>query len=89
MMRRRHRLLRSCDYDVKQRSGEKTRLFKCLYWDFLVRNQNKLRSIGRLAMPYRTLARMSEERRDDIRRDATKFLEGVEPARAGRARAEA
>ena len=85
-MRRRHRLLRSCDYDVKQRSGEKACRFNCLYWDFLVRNQNKT---GRLAMRYRTLARMSEERRDDIRRDATKFLDDVEPARVGRARAEA
>ncbi|MFX4978896.1 hypothetical protein ABTC37_19695, partial [Acinetobacter baumannii] len=40
--------------------------FNRLYWDFLLRNADRLRGNPRLAMPYRTLAGMAA-RHDAIR----------------------
>ena len=48
-----------CAYDVKDRLGERACPFNALYWDFLVRNAAKLSTNPRMAMPYRSLARMS------------------------------
>jgi deoxyribodipyrimidine photolyase-related protein len=45
-----------------------------LYWDFLARNEERLKGNPRLAMPYRTLARMDAERRAAISADARRFL---------------
>ena len=52
-----------CAYDVKDRLGEKACPFNALYWDFLDRNAERLRQNPRLAMPYRSLERMSAEDR--------------------------
>ena len=48
-----------CAYDVKDRLGERACPFNSLYWDFLARNAEKLERNPRMAMPYRTLARMA------------------------------
>lgn len=42
----------SCRFDPKQRVGDKACPFNSLYWDFLARNEEKLRSNSRLAQPY-------------------------------------
>ena len=49
-----------CAYDVRERIGEKACPFNALYWDFLDRNEGVLGSNIRLAMPFKTLARMPE-----------------------------
>ncbi len=49
----------SCAYDVKDRLGEDACPFNALYWDFLIRNQDKLAANPRMAMPYRTVSRMA------------------------------
>jgi deoxyribodipyrimidine photolyase-related protein len=54
---------RNCRYDVGKRIGEDACPFNALYWDFLARHRNKLGSNRRLAMPYRTWDRQSEESR--------------------------
>jgi deoxyribodipyrimidine photolyase-related protein len=63
-----------CRYDVSAKGGEGACPFNPLYWDFLMRNEERLARNPRLAMPYRTLARMSPARRAEIRADAARFL---------------
>lgn len=67
-----------CAYDVKLKAGAKACPFNYLYWDFLARNRERLAGNPRLAPMYRTLERMSEERRAEIARDAHAFLEALQ-----------
>lgn len=71
---------RHCRYDVRQRQGKDACPFNYLYWDFMYRNRKKIGRNQRLSMVYRTLERMAPERLQAIRRDASDFLEGLEPA---------
>ena len=65
-----------CAYDVKEKSGPSACPFNLLYWHFLIENQPMLSTNPRMAMPYRTLAKMSDDRRAQITREANAFLEG-------------
>lgn len=62
-----------CRYDVKQRIGDDACPFNALYWDFLSRHDKLLGANVRLAMPYKTLGRMSEKERSDITEQAEKW----------------
>ncbi|TQN60512.1 cryptochrome/photolyase family protein [Agrobacterium tumefaciens] len=64
----------TCRYDPKQRTGKHACPLNALYWDFLARNQAKLKSNRRLAQPYATWAKMDDETRRDIRKQAESFL---------------
>ncbi|WP_333674560.1 (6-4)DNA photolyase [Agrobacterium tumefaciens] len=64
----------SCRYDPKERLGDKACPFNALYWDFLARNRERLKSNHRLAQPYATWYRMSEDVRHVIRAKAALFL---------------
>jgi len=55
-----------CAYDVKDRLGDKACPFNALYWDFLDRNSDRLEGNIRLAMPYKSLGRMSDGDRKAI-----------------------
>ncbi len=68
---------KGCAYDVKTKLGEKACPFNYLYWYFLIRNEEKLAGNPRMAIPYRTLGRMSAERRRRIMKDAETFLSGL------------
>jgi deoxyribodipyrimidine photolyase-related protein len=65
---------RKCVYDPKVNEGPAACPFNFLYWRFLSDNQSALASNPRMALPYRTLARLSESRRRAIRRDSNRFL---------------
>ncbi len=67
-----------CDYDVKQKSGSRACPFNYLYWAFLIRHEHRLSGNPRLAMPYRTLAGWTQERRESISREADTFLDHLE-----------
>jgi deoxyribodipyrimidine photolyase-related protein len=67
-----------CGYDPKIKAGPKACPFNPLYWNFLIANLARLSGNPRLAMPYRTLAAMPPERRAEIVRDASAFLDGLE-----------
>ena len=67
-----------CRYDVRQKAGPDACPFNYLYWDFLMRNRNTLGDNTRLAMVYKTLDRMTDGRRAEIRRDATVFLDRLD-----------
>jgi len=66
-----------CAYDVKDRLGDKACPFNALYWDFLDRNSERLEKNLRLAMPYKTLSRMSDGDRAAIRAKASKTREAL------------
>ncbi|WP_421697346.1 cryptochrome/photolyase family protein [Ancylobacter sp.] len=63
-----------CTFDPAIKRGPGACPFNYLYWNFLIENENTLSSNPRLAMPYRTLARMPAEQRAEIVADATAFL---------------
>ena len=66
---------RSCVYDVRKKTGEGACPFNYLYWDFLMRNEERLRGNPRMGMPYRNLERKSEDERRTIRADARAFID--------------
>jgi deoxyribodipyrimidine photolyase-related protein len=59
-----------CRYDVKDRLGEDACPFNALYWDFLIRNEERLARNPRMSMPYRTVARMTQEERAAVQAKA-------------------
>ena len=65
---------KSCQYKVKQKNGKEACPFNYLYWDFLDRNRHFLEGNPRLGMPYRTLNRMTDEKREAIRNDSDRFF---------------
>ncbi|MFY0309797.1 cryptochrome/photolyase family protein [Leisingera sp. D0M16] len=64
-----------CRYSVTQKTGEDACPFNPLYWDFLVRNQDKLRDNPRLKRAYSTWDRMSEPRQEEYLDSAKKVLD--------------
>jgi deoxyribodipyrimidine photolyase-related protein len=74
---------RGCRYDVKKRVGEDACPFNALYWDFLDRNEKKLRGNRRLWQPYATWDRFGEETKAEVRAQARRFLDALEPAAPG------
>ncbi|MFY0660370.1 MAG: cryptochrome/photolyase family protein [Shimia sp.] len=67
----------TCRYDVKQKTGPDACPFNPLYWDFLIRNEDKLRGNPRLGHAYRTWDRMSEEKQHAYRSSAAAVLDGL------------
>ena len=65
---------KGCHYKVKEKTGDAACPFNYLYWDFLLRHEEKLRGNPRLGMIYRTADKMSDEKRDAIRSSSEKFL---------------
>jgi deoxyribodipyrimidine photolyase-related protein len=63
-----------CRFKPEVKLGPKACPFNYLYWDFLIRNEGKLKSNPRMAMPYRTLAKMDSARKAEITREAARFL---------------
>ncbi|MCX7349704.1 MAG: cryptochrome/photolyase family protein [Alphaproteobacteria bacterium] len=66
-----------CRFKPEVKLGPKACPFNYLYWDFLIRNEAKLKSNPRMAMPYRTLAAMAPDRVAQISAESTKFLDGL------------
>jgi deoxyribodipyrimidine photolyase-related protein len=64
-----------CRYDVKQRVGPKACPFNALYWEFIARNEGKLRKNPRMAMPYKNWERMTDADKTALRSHAQQFLE--------------
>ena len=67
-----------CSYDPAVKTGKKACPFNILYWDFLIRNEQRLTSNPRMAMPYRTLAKMEAGRKAQITREAYMFLDSLD-----------
>jgi deoxyribodipyrimidine photolyase-related protein len=63
-----------CHYNVKDKNGENACPFNYLYWYFLDKNRNRLSHNQRLAMPYRTLSKMTKDKIKMVWKDANAFL---------------
>ena len=72
----------TCRYDPKQRTGPKACPFNALYWDFLIRNRDRLSDNHRLAQPYATWGRIAGKDQRAIRAQAEAFLEKLDAAPA-------
>ena len=68
----------SCSYKVSAKNGPKACPFNYLYWDFMQRNSDKLRNNPRLGFVYKTLERMTEEKRVASRADSARFFKALE-----------
>jgi len=62
-----------CSYDRKDRLGENACPFNYLYWDFLDRHQDKLKSQGRMNLALAQLKKIPEHEIQKIRENAQKF----------------
>lgn len=68
----------NCAYDPKIKLGEKACPFNYLYWNFLMENEDKLKSNPRMAMPFRNLERMPSELRNQIKNQSLLFFLNLE-----------
>jgi deoxyribodipyrimidine photolyase-related protein len=75
-----------CRYDVKKRVGENACPFNALYWDFLARNEPRLRRNRRLWQAYASWDRFEPATQAAIRQQAERFLSSLVPAAPGWAR---
>ena len=71
---------KNCRYKVTKKNGPEACPFNYLYWDFLIRNDQKLRNNPRLSMVYRTLDKMNDEKVLAIRDDAKRFFKELDDA---------
>ena len=62
-----------------KKNGEQACPFNYLYWDFLIRNRDKLGGNARMGMMYRSLDRMAPEKVEMIRADSARFLAETVP----------
>lgn len=68
---------KGCRYDVKQKTGDDACPFNALYWDFLIRNRDKLDGNARLGQIYRNWERMDKDKQEDYLKSAKKFLKSL------------
>lgn len=64
---------KGCSYNVSVKNGPTACPFNYLYWDFFIRNQDKLRGNPRLNHTYATLAKMDPVKQAAISDDVTRF----------------
>jgi deoxyribodipyrimidine photolyase-related protein len=67
----------ACRYDPNIKTGPDACPFNYLYWNFLIENRDALKGNPRMAMPYRTLEKMTPERQAEVTRDASLFLNSI------------
>ncbi|MBT8040019.1 MAG: cryptochrome/photolyase family protein [Gammaproteobacteria bacterium] len=66
-----------CRFNPKEKLGDSACPFNYLYWNFLLENEQRLRSNPRMGLAYRNLDRMSSEQSDAIREQAVGFLDAM------------
>ncbi|ADM10695.1 hypothetical protein PB2503_13289 [Parvularcula bermudensis HTCC2503] len=69
---------KSCTYSVSKKIGEGACPFNYLYWDFLIRHEDRLRSNQRMSLVYGNLDKKSADDRQAITEQATEFLDSLE-----------
>lgn len=65
---------RGCRYDPARATGENACPFTTLYWDFLMRNEGKLRRVPRMEMQLANLERLGPAERREIRAQAQQIV---------------
>ncbi len=69
----------SCRYDVKKKLGPDACPFNYLYWNFMIENRERLGRNPRMGPIFKTLERMTDDRKQAIALDAKRFLDNLEP----------
>jgi len=69
-IRRMSTYCQDCRFDVKQRHGPKACPFNSLYWDFLARHRDRLRSNPRMALVFKQLEKLTPDELAAIRQTA-------------------
>ncbi len=64
-----------CQYDPNEMTGEKACPFNALYWDFLVRHEDKFRGNQRMPYVFSTWDKFAPEKQTAIRAQALKIIE--------------
>lgn len=67
----------TCPYDPKERVGEKACPFTTLYWDFLMRHQERLITNPRMGMQFKNLAAISPALKQAIQAQAQTHRESL------------
>ena len=65
---------KKCKYKVSEKTGPDACPFNYLYWDFIIRNEKKLRSNPRMGLIYKNLDRMDHEKYITIKSDSDLFF---------------
>lgn len=68
---------KDCRYKVSQKTGDDACPFNSLYWHFLARHHDKLKTNGRLRNVYNTWNRMSDDKRHEYLKTADRFLDAL------------
>lgn len=68
----------SCAYNVKDKVGETACPFNLLYWDFLLRHEDRFKGNPRMGNMYRTWGRMGDDRKEAVLSGAKAFLEKLD-----------
>lgn len=66
-----------CRYKHTVKLGEDACPFNYLYWDFMIRNEDRLRDNPRMGLTFRNLDKMDDDQRDAIIEQAKSFLDSV------------
>lgn len=69
---------KGCRYNVKTRSEDDSCPFNSLYWHFIQRHEDAFKNNPRMAMIYRSFAKMKEEERQRTLKRAEYLLENLE-----------
>lgn len=69
---------KSCDYAVSKKTEDNACPFNSLYWDFLARNEDKLKGNPRMAQMYRNWERMDKSKKLSYRARARAVLAAME-----------
>lgn len=64
----------NCHYSVKEKTGPQACPFNYLYWGFINKHKDKLEKNPRMAMIYRTMAKMDQVKLEHMLDDADKFI---------------
>ncbi len=67
-----------CKYNPEQQTGVDACPFNALYWDFMARNESKLRGNQRMPYVFATWEKMGQEKQEAIREQARVVLEKLE-----------
>ena len=68
---------KNCSYSVTKKNGDKACPFNYLYWDFMLRNEDKLKGNPRIGFAYNTLSKMSTEKIQAIKDDSQRFFKEI------------
>jgi deoxyribodipyrimidine photolyase-related protein len=65
-----------CRYDPAERTGDTACPFTTLYWDFLMRHENRLAANPRMALQVKNVARLGDAEKTAIRARAAVIRRG-------------